>query len=100
MYAFFPGILGIALGITALALSAKSKGGKGMAIAGLVLSVLGTAVACYQYNSMHKAITDITTTLKDSAKWRELRDSINAAAPNVDTTNFDTKISIDTSEIK
>lgn len=79
-------------------MAGRVSGKKVMAIAGLALSVLGSAIACYQYRNMHKAINDITTTLKDTAKWRELRDSINSAVPDVDTTNFNSKISIDTTE--
>jgi len=100
VYAFFPGILGIACGVTALALAAKSTGSKAMAIIGLVLSLLGTIVAGFQYNRMHNAIRDLTTTLKDTVKMRQLGDSILQDMHDLDTSNHSMKIIIDTSASK
>lgn len=48
-FAVIPGIIGIVLGAVALGSANKRGLGKGLAIAGLVLSLVGTGIAAVQY---------------------------------------------------
>ena len=59
MYAVFPGILAIILSIIGLITASKNQGAKGLNIAALVISILGTSIASYQYY----IITTATETL-------------------------------------
>ncbi|MGG9971763.1 DUF4190 domain-containing protein [Ferruginibacter sp. SUN002] len=78
MYAIFPGILGIVLGVIGFVMANKVNGAKGMVIAGIVLSVLGTAVAYFQYSKLKGAVKEVDSILKDSSKMNDLKNSIKA----------------------
>ncbi|MBN9298428.1 MAG: hypothetical protein J0I41_15590 [Filimonas sp.] len=64
VYAMFPGIVGIILGIIGFVQANKAKGAKGMVIAGTILSLLGTAVAYTQYKALKHAVTETTKALE------------------------------------
>ena len=49
MYAVVPGVIAIILSAIGLASAAKNQGAKGLNIAALIISILGTAIAGYQY---------------------------------------------------
>ena len=70
MYAIFPGAIGIILSAIALSQANKGNGAKGLIIAGLIVSIIGTAVASWQYYV-------ITKTTKELTNWTEdLQDAI------------------------
>ncbi|GAB4301522.1 MAG: hypothetical protein Kow0068_24430 [Marinilabiliales bacterium] len=66
MWAFFPGIVGVIL--SAVALAQATKGGnkqKGLIIAAIILSIIGTAASVYQYFAIKKAANEFTNDLED-----------------------------------
>jgi hypothetical protein len=60
VYAIFPGIVGIILSLIGL-----RQVKKGLAIAGLICSVVGTAVASWQIYEINKMSTELDQELKD-----------------------------------
>lgn len=68
-YAFYPGVVGVILGIVSIIQANKAQAAKGLAIAGLALSLVGTAVAVYQYQQLMKAtkgFEDLGSQMKQS----------------------------------
>ena len=55
-YAMIPGVIGIVLGL----LGMRNVAGRGVAIAGLVLSIVGTTIAYWQYQQINKATSAVT----------------------------------------
>ena len=82
MYAIFPGVIGLALGVVALLQAGKINAPKGMAIAGIVCATLGSAVAGFQYYQLRAVMNDPNAkkTLDDIKK------SLDSLKINVDTT--------------
>ncbi len=68
MYAMFPGILGIIFGLIGFVQAGKINAPKGMVIAGIVLSILGTAVAVWQYKTIKNGIKQMDSSMKDLNK--------------------------------
>jgi hypothetical protein len=86
MYAIFPGILGLIMGVVAFIMAGKVNAPKGMIIAGVVLSVLGTGVAAWQYSKLK----DLSKDLNDPTKMKELKnslDSLSESLKSLDTAN-------------
>ncbi len=86
MYAIFPGILGIVLGVIGFVMANKVNGAKGMVIAGIVLSILGTGVAYFQYKAIGKTVTEIDKVMKDSSTMNELKSAIDSLNQSIDST--------------
>ena len=71
MYAVFPGVIAIILAAVALMQANKGGAKKGLIIAALVVSVIGTGVAVWQYTVLSNALEDAGGTLEgimDKAK--------------------------------
>jgi len=59
-WGIFLTVPGVILGAVGLASAAKKNAPKGLAIAGLVCSIIGSAIAGYQWYVLHKASDAIT----------------------------------------
>jgi hypothetical protein len=72
MYAFFPGIIGLVLSIISFVQANKAGAAKGMAIAGIVCSILGCAIAGWQYSKISAGLEELKDGLEhlDTAKLR------------------------------
>lgn len=81
MYALFLTIPGVILGAIGLVSASKKKAPKGLAIAGLVCSIIGSTVAGYQYYVISEAV-DSTTELGKafSDLGKDLGNAIDEAA--------------------
>ncbi len=66
MYAIFPGIIAIILGAIAFMQANKAKSPKGLIIAALVISILGTAIAGWQYAVLSSAASNLTSAIEDA----------------------------------
>ncbi len=60
MYALVPGIIGIILAAIGLSQANKSNGAKGLVIAALVLSILGSMIAGYQWYAISRVVSSVT----------------------------------------
>src|SRR6478609_8260623 len=58
MYAIFPGIIGLILSIISIVQAGKAGAAKGMAIAGLVCSIVGSCIAGWQWYTIKKAVEE------------------------------------------
>ena len=95
MYALLPGVIGLVLSIVGFVQANKAGAAKGMAIAGIALSVVGCAIAGWQYNTLSKAASvlkeeiDKIDTAKVNKAFRDLATSIDSAAKQLpaDTTS-------------
>lgn len=85
MYAVFPGIIGLVLSIISIMQASKAGAAKGMAIAGLVCSLVGTSIAGWQWYAINKAVTEAAPGLEnlkdalenlDTAKLRQEMESV------------------------
>jgi len=63
MYAMFPGILGLVLGLVGFLQARKANAGKGMVITGIILSLLGTCVAVWQFQAIGRAVHETSKSL-------------------------------------
>ena len=70
-WGIFLTVPGVVLGAVGLASAAKKNAPKGLAIAGLVCSIIGSAIAGYQWYVLHKAsdaITELGKAVDEAAK--------------------------------
>ena len=70
-WGIFLTVPGVILGAVGLASAAKKNAPKGLAIAGLVCSIIGSAIAGYQWYVLHKAsdaITELGKAMDEAAK--------------------------------
>ena len=86
-FAVFPGILGLILGVVAFIMAGKVSAPKGLIIAAVILSILGTAVAAWQYNRFGKAVKELDKVLKDSSRVNELQRSMDSSFKALDSAN-------------
>ena len=72
MYAFFPGVVGLVLSVISIMQASKANSPKGMAIAGLVCSLLGCAIAGWQYSKISSGLDEMKDSIEhlDTAKLR------------------------------
>ena len=98
MYAIFPGILGIVMGVIAFIMAGKVNGPKGMIIAGIILSILGTAVAAWQYNRIGAAVKELDKVLKDTTQMNEIKESMDSVLQSLDSSIE--AVEVDTTSIK
>lgn len=77
MYAIFPGIIGLVLSIISIIQANKAGAAKGMAIAGLVCSIVGIAIAGWQYSKLSAVGEELKETLEnlETAKFRQEMES-------------------------
>ena len=77
MYAIFPGIIGLVLSIISIIQANKAGAARGMAIAGLVCSIVGIAIAGWQYSKLSAVGEELKETLEnlDTAKLRQEMES-------------------------
>lgn len=73
MYAFIPGIIGLVLSIVSFVQANKAGAAKGMAIAGIVCSLVGCAIAGYQYSQISAGMEKLKDGLEnlDTAKLNQ-----------------------------
>lgn len=78
MYAMFPGIIGLVLSIISIVQANKAGAAKGMAIAGLVCSLVGIAIAGWQYSKLKAVGEELKESLEnlDTAKLRQEMESV------------------------
>ena len=77
MYAMFPGIVGLVLSVISIIQANKAGAAKGMAIAGLVCSIVGISIAAWQYSKLSAVGEELKETLEnlDTAKLRQEMES-------------------------
>ena len=85
IYAIYPGIIGVVLGVVGFVMANKVNGEKGVVIAGIILSLLGTAVAFYQYQRLEKAAHELEKTLKDTNQLKKFEKSLDSAINTLDS---------------
>lgn len=86
MYALIPGIVGLILSIISINQANKAGASKGMAIAGLICSVIGCAIAGWQWY----VIATATDKMKDAFENSGLMDSLTKAAQQLKELKIDT----------
>jgi hypothetical protein len=82
MYAIFPGVIGLILGVVAMMQAGKVNAPKGMAIAAIICAVLGSAVAGYQYYKL-KSIVDDPSIKKGLEDFKNSMDSLKRASDSI-----------------
>jgi hypothetical protein len=82
MYAIIPGVVGLILSVISIIQANKAGAAKGMAIAGLVCSLVGVGIAYWQYTKLSAVGEQFKETLEnlDTAK---LRMEMNQAMENL-----------------
>ena len=68
MYGLFLTVPGVILGIVGLSMAAKKNGPKGLAIAGVVCSIIGTIIAGWQYKKLSEASDSLTQLSNELSK--------------------------------
>lgn len=73
MYAIFPGIIGLVLSVISIVQAGKAGAAKGMAIAGLVCSIVGSSIAVWQYMKIKDGLEELKQGIEnmDTAKLRQ-----------------------------
>ncbi len=73
MYAIFPGIIGLVLSVISIVQAGKAGAAKGMAIAGLVCSLVGSSIAVWQYMKIKDGLDQLKEGIEnmDTAKLRQ-----------------------------
>jgi hypothetical protein len=73
MYAIFPGIIGLILSVISIVQAGKAGAAKGMAIAGLVCSIVGSSIAVWQYMKIKDGLEELKQGIEnmDTAKLRQ-----------------------------
>lgn len=89
MYAIIPGIIGLVMGAISMSMAGKINAPKGMAVAGLVCSLLGSAIAGWQYYKIKQIVED-PSVKKGLEDFKNSMDSIKNEQDS-------TKMTIDTS---
>jgi len=69
-YAVFPGVLAMILAFVALMQASKANSPKGLIIAGLVVSIIGTGIGGYQY----MVLKNLGNQIEDATKNLDLND--------------------------
>ena len=73
MYAIFPGVIGLVLSVISIVQAGKAGAAKGMAIAGLVCSIVGSSIAVWQYMKIKDGLEELKQGIEnmDTAKLRQ-----------------------------
>lgn len=80
-YAFFPGVIGLGLGITGLVLARRGESEKGMLIAAIILSAIGIGIAMFQYKALHKTVHDFGDAIRENKhRFDTLQQKIDSAS--------------------
>jgi len=93
MYALIPGVIAIILSAIAFSQANKANASKGLIIAALIVSILGTAIAGYQYY----ALSRVGSAIMDTDNWKDLDNSLNKLNDEYND-NQDSDMDIDTNE--
>ncbi len=90
MYALIPGIIAIILSAIGFSQANKAGASKGLIIAALIVSILGSAIAGYQYYALSNTTSQITTGLNDWAnEMNKLNNDLNKLDNNTTTNDED-----------
>ncbi len=84
-YAIFPGILGLIMGVVAFIMAGKVNAPKGMIIAGVILSVLATGVAAWQYSKLKEVDKALQEFKNDPSKMKDLKNSIDSLKESIES---------------
>jgi hypothetical protein len=90
MYAIFPGILAIILSAIAFSQASKANAAKGLIIAALIVSILGSAIAAWQFFALRTAADKIEKyglEFKDAFEeefGKEFEDAVKDAAEDLE----------------
>ena len=107
MYAIIPGVIAIIFSAVAFTQAASADAPRGLIIAALIISILGTSIAIFQLSSIRRATRGIGTEIRDAIKpdiGDEIRENIRKAleeaartgtVPEGDTIDFDTESMIE-----
>lgn len=73
MYALIPGIIGLVLSVISVVQANKAGAAKGMAIAGIVCSLVGSVIAGWQYSQISSGLEKFKDGMEnlDTAKLRQ-----------------------------
>lgn len=73
MYALIPGVVGLVLSVVSVIQAGKAGASKGMAIAGIVCSVVGCSIAGWQYSQVSAGLEQLKEGIEniDTAKLRQ-----------------------------
>jgi hypothetical protein len=95
-YAVFPGALAIVLSAISISQANKANAPKGLAIAGLVCSIVGTSIGAWQWYTLNKAANAIkegiesidTATIRKSIEsiGSEVKEAIEESKKSADST--------------
>ncbi len=107
MYALLPGIIAIIFSAVAFSQASSANAPRGLIIAALVISILGTSIATWQLTAIRHATRGIGTGIRDVIRddiGDEIRENIRRAledaartgtVPENDTLDFDTESMIE-----
>ncbi len=87
MYAFFPGIIGLVLSVISFVQANKAGTAKGMAIAGIVCSIVGCAIAGWQYSKISAGLEELKDGIEhlDTAKLRmDMEDAVKSITDSLE----------------
>lgn len=85
-WALIPGVVGLILSAIALSMATKGNGAKGLIIAALIVSIIGTGIAAYQWYFWNKVATEATEGLKDfDEEWKNAMNDLNSEMQNMET---------------
>lgn len=85
-WALIPGVVGLILSAIALSMATKGNGAKGLIIAALIVSIIGTGIAAYQWYFWNKVATEATEGLKNfDDEWKNAMNDLNGELENLDT---------------
>ena len=105
MWAFAPGALAVIFSVVALSQASSANAAKGLIIAALIISILGTAIASWQFVTIRRAASglgkfgtefqetfsdDFGDELRNNIR-RALKDTADTEAIEEDTTAMDTE---------
>lgn len=86
-WALIPGVVGIILSAIALSMATRGNGAKGLIIAALIVSIIGTGIAGYQWYFWNQVATEATEGLKNfDDEWKNAMNDLNSELQNMDTT--------------
>jgi hypothetical protein len=86
MYAIVPALVGIILSAISMKQAGASNSPKGMAIGGLVTSIIGLLIACYWIYALYFAAAAFTNAMNESGAMDSLSKAMDMMKDAMDTT--------------
>jgi hypothetical protein len=83
--AIYPGVLAIILSVISMIQANKAKVSSGLAIAGLVCSLVGTSIAGWQMYTINKGVEILNVKYIDSIELNESLQSLDSLTEAIDT---------------